>query len=329
MDVTRRAVLKSSVSTVATAGFSGCLGSPEGDRDGSLEGYTAFFTLWDWAEQVGGEHFSFVNPVDTGQMGHGWSPDGDITRNVASSDAFIYLDSPEFAWAQDIAAELQRDYEDITVIDLLGGIESRLQQSESGHDEEHGGEEFHDPHVWIDPILASEMIESIVDGLVETDPDHEDDYREHAANYIERIEAVHEAFDTLVDDAERGVAVLAGHDSFGYLERRYGFDLHTPVGVSPDAAESFEDISGVIETIEEHDIETVLYDPFEAPDPPDDLPQMVEVIFEHTDVDSAEPLSSVSGTTAEWEDRGWGWVEQMEELNLPSLRAALGVEESR
>ena len=55
---------------------------------------------------------------------------------------------------------------------------------------------------------------------------------------------------------------------------------------------------------------------------------MVEVIFEHTDVEDAEPLSPASGTTAEWNDRGWGWIEQMEELNLPSLRAALGATET-
>lgn len=333
MDVTRRSVLKTGGGAVAASGIAGCLSAPGSGSDGSDEGYAAFFALWDWAERVGGDHFSFVNPVGTGQPGHGWSPDGDITRNVASSSAFVYLDSPEFAWAQDIATQLERDYEGVAVIDLLGGIESRLRPSgsEAGSesDETHRDEEHRDPHVWIDPVLAGEMIGPIVDGLGEVDPDHEDDYRRNAENYRERIGSVDETFQTLVDDAERDIAVFAGHDSFGYLERRYGFELHTPVGISPDAVESFDDIAGTIDLIEERGIETILYDPFEASDPPSDLPQMAEVIFEHTDVENAEPLSPASGTTAEWNDRGWGWVEQMEELNLPSLRAALGATAAR
>ncbi|MEF8778273.1 MAG: zinc ABC transporter substrate-binding protein [Natronomonas sp.] len=459
MDLTRRSVLKTGAGGAAV-GLSGCLASPfEGDD--SSDGYAAFFTLWDWAEQVGGDHFSFVNPVESGEMGHGWSPDGDITRNVASSDVFVYLDSPEWAWAQDIAAELERDYDDVTVIDLLAGLESyligfdseTLPEPDYGHEYPperlrrrfdifdlrsndqlgywhdtrehwHGGvpdveldsvvpvgvvlrdeddrvvplganemyhvdariadgesddvleiesrgdyveffgqsvgstavvfeirrgeeavydtavdpapvavvestdddgiDEFYDPHTWVDPVLATEMVETIADELALIDPDHENDYRQNAADYIERIDEVHEAFQTLTANAERDVAVFAGHDSFEYVERRYGFELHTPVAISPDAAESFDDISETIELIETHDIETVLYDPFEAPNPTEDLPQMVEVIFEHTDIEDAEPLSSASGTTAEWDDRGWGWVEQMEELNLPSLRKALG-----
>ena len=333
MDVTRRSVLKAGGGAIAASGIAGCLSAPRSKSDGKNEGYAAFFTLWDWAEQVGGDHISFVNPVGTGQPGHGWSPDGDITRNVASSSAFVYLDSPEFAWAQDIATQLEQDYEDVAVINLLDGIESHLRPSgsESGSEShgEHQADESHDPHVWIDPVLAEEMVGPIADGLAEVDQDHEDDYSRNAERYRERIRSVDEAFQTLIEDAERDLAVFAGHDSFGYLERRYGFDLHTPVGISPDAVESFDDIAGTIELIEDRGIETVLYDPFEASDPPSDLPQMVEVIFEHTDVEDAEPLSPASGTTAEWNDRGWGWIEQMEKLNLPSLRAALGATASR
>jgi zinc transport system substrate-binding protein len=329
MDATRRAVLKAGGGAIAASGIAGCLGSPVGGSEEDDEGYAAFFTAWDWAEQVGGQHFSFENPVDAGQMGHGWSPDGDITRDIASSSAFVYLDSPEFAWAQDIAAELERDYEDIAVIDLLEGIEEAGGEGseadgDAGDDHDDGVPHNHDPHVWVDPVLAAEMIGPIADGLGRIDPDHEADYRRNAAEYVERIESVHSSFETLADEADRDVAVFAGHDSFGYLESRYGFELHTPSGVSPDAAESFEDISDIIELIGEEGIETVLYDPFEAPDPTGDPPQMVEVIFEHTDVEDARPLSPASGTTAEWNDRGWGWVEQMTELNRPSLRAALG-----
>ena len=117
--------------------------------------------------------------------------------------------------------------------------------------------------------------------------------------------------------------MFAGHDSFQYIERRYDFELRTPTGISPDAAESFEDIAGLVDVIEEHDIHTVLYDPFEAPDPETDVPQMVELLMENTDVTNAEMLTPAEGTTPTWADEEWGWVEQMLEINIPSLRTAL------
>ena len=458
MNLTRRTLLRSGVGAAAAGGLAGCLGvgSPAtGDGDGT--GYTAFFTIQDWAEHVAGDRFEFTNPVSVGQMGHGWSPDGDVARDIASTQAFLYLDTPEFAWAQDVAAELERDYEDVGVYDLLDGLgpyligfdSGELPDFDRGHDypreslrleefdiydlrsddqlgywhvdhwhggvpdvpvdgtvpvgivlrddedrvvplgdgeryrldarvadgeaeiidvdahgrqvdltgletgdtalvfeilegdevihdtaedpsslsviesDDEGATEFHDPHVWTDPVLGQEMVGEIRDALVELDPDNADHYEENAAAYTDRMDEVDEAFESLAADAERDVAVFAGHDSFQYLERRYDFELRTPVGISPDAAESFEDIAGLIDVIEEHDIHTVLYDPFEAPDPETDIPQMVEVIFENSDVENAEPLTPAEGTTETWQENDWGWVEQMLEINVPSLRTAL------
>jgi len=34
-------------------------------------------------------------------------------------------------------------------------------------------------------------------------------------------------------------------------------------------------------------------------------------------------LTPVSGTTDQWEENGWGWIEQMEQVNIASLDAAL------
>ncbi len=460
MKLTRRSLLQAGAGGAAV-GAAGCLASPFEEGGGSNEGYASFFALWDWAEEVAGDHIDFENPVEAGQMGHGWSPDGDITRNVASSGMFLYLDTPEFSWAQDVAAELERDYDDVMVVDLLDGLGDQLLRFDSGSLPEpdrgreyppeslrldefdiydlrgndqlgywHGGHwhggipdveldgsvpfgivlqdegdrvvplgddetyqvdarvidgepedvleiephgdyvEFHgrslgstavaiqirrgeeiihetdadpatvdvveeidgdgdmffDPHAWVDPVLAQEMVASLADAFSEADPDNEADYRENADAYVERLGSVHEAFEELSENAERNVAVLAAHDSFQYIEERYGFELHTPTGVSPDADVGFDDISGLIDTVETHDIDTILYDPFEAPNPGEDLPQMVEVLFEHTEAENAEPLSPAEGTTTEWDENGWGWVEQMEEMNLPSLREALGAE---
>ncbi|WP_394348667.1 metal ABC transporter solute-binding protein, Zn/Mn family, partial [Halovivax sp.] len=119
---TRRSVLEASAATMAAGAIAGCLSEVGDDAfDADDGGYAAFFTLHDWAEQVGGDVIDFENPVDVGEMGHGWSPDGDLASDVATSAIFVYLDSPEFSWAQDLADTLERDYEDDVV--LVNGLE--------------------------------------------------------------------------------------------------------------------------------------------------------------------------------------------------------------
>ena len=463
MNLSRRGLLTAGAGA-ATAAVAGCVdaAAPGQENDG---GYTAFFTLWDWAEEISGDTLDFENPVSAGQMGHGWSPDGDITRELASSEMFLYLDTPEFSWAQDVATELERDHDEVAVVDALEGLEpylipfdtepmpepdhgrdyppeslwfeevdiydlrsnqqlgywhgpgfnhwhgglpdiavgdsvpigvvlkdeaenivplgdgesyrvdARLADGESEDvvDIEGGGDhvvfhgestgtagivfqilhegdviyetdpeptsitvketldaggadEFHDPHAWTDPVLAQRMVDNVADALADVDPENEAAYRDNADRYKQRLQSVHEEFEALGEAADREVAVFAGHDSFQYLEQRYAFELHTPVGISPDAGESFDDMTRLNSVIEEHGIDTVLYDPFEAATPGEDLPQMVENIFEETSVDNAEPLSPLEGTTETWQENDWGWVEQMENVNIPSLRKALGAD---
>lgn len=185
---------------------------------------------------------------------------------------------------------------------------------------------FYDPHVWVDPIHAQRIVQHLADELTTVFPEHGDEFESNAATYIERIQRVDDAFHTLAEEATIDVAVVVAHDAFQYLEARYGFDFRTPVGVTPDAAESIDDVARLSRTIEEYDIDTILFDPFESPNPDTEIPQAARLLLEETRAEHAEPLTPVEGITPSWRDQGYGWVEQMEEVNLPSLRQALKVD---
>lgn len=475
MTLTRRSALKYGLGGAGLAALAGCLSEPGGDDDATNDedgeanphnGYAAFFTLWDWSEQVGGDAFEFENPIAVGEIGHGWEPDQGLTRDVADTDAFVYLDSPEFGWAQDVAGQLEDDYDDVAIIDAMGGLESELLPWDGGDDHDdhdhddhgdgetaddfgeddevgnleivdrrtgevvadyhgdhwHGGApeipdgesvafetvfeddeerviplgngrevraevgegaqegivgvsggdhlviegeevgrtelvvvlegedgelwrseplsvqvaedaevpasegagEFHDPHVWVDPVLAQEMVGAIAEGLAEVDPDNAESYEENAEEYAERLDDVAQQFEDLVAAADLEVAVLAGHDSFQYLEDRYGFELHTPVAASPDESPSSSEIADTIGVVDDHGIDTVLYDPFEASE--GEVPPLAETIVENSEATETAPVTPAEGTTAEWAGEGWGWIEQIEEVTLPSLRQALEAE---
>ncbi|MFT4883192.1 MAG: zinc transport system substrate-binding protein [Natronomonas sp.] len=338
MSRTRRSLLRSGVGVLAASAIAGCLDTASQESEGVDSGYAAFFTLHEWSEAASGDLASFEDPVDVGQMGHGWEPTGNITADIAATDAFVYLDSPEFGWAQDVAATLEADYESIAVIDALAGLEDQLirgdheheedndeeTHTEDSHNEETDTEDDHDegafdPHVWVDPVLASEMVANIADGLAAADPDNEATYQKNADAYRSDLEALDEAFETMVEEADREAAVLAGHNSFQYLEARYGFDLHTPVAISPKAQPSQSDIADTIEFVDDNAIDVILYDRFESPN-------LAETIVENSNAEETRAISPAAGTTPEWNDEGWGYIDQMEQLNLPAFRDALGVE---
>ena len=107
MRLTRRSLLVTAGTATATSTISGCLDAPLSTDDKSeYSGSAAFFALQDWGNQVAGDAMEFDTPVEVGEMGHGWDPDGDIVPQIAQNDVFLYLQTPEFQWTIDVADSL-------------------------------------------------------------------------------------------------------------------------------------------------------------------------------------------------------------------------------
>ncbi|PAE14629.1 Mn2+/Zn2+ ABC transporter substrate-binding protein, partial [Virgibacillus sp. 7505] len=80
--------------------------------------------------------------------------------------------------------------------------------------------ESHDPHIWLDPVLAQEQVNIIRDALIEADPDGQAIYEENAEAFNKELQALHEDFQAALEDAESRVFVVQ-HQAFGYLAQRY------------------------------------------------------------------------------------------------------------
>ncbi len=366
MNETRRRFMALGVGTIAAAGAAGCLDSleaggatdVEGEEGGEGTAMASFFTLYDFTRNVGGEGFEVENAVPAGQHGHGWEPQADITPEVLDRNAFVYLGIEGFQrWADEVANEADGD-DDTVVIPAAEGID--LSEYDNGHDhhddedDHHHDDDYHhddgddhhhddeddhhddeddhhhddddhehgdyDPHFWVDPVRAQQAVENIRDGLMEMDGDNAEAYEENAETYLAELEELEERFEEELADRERDVVVMAGHDSYQYLAERYGFEIHTPQGVSPDSEPSPGEIAEALDLVEEEGIEYVLYDYFDG----DTLARtIVEEAESATDVARLSPAESV---TEEWEAEGLDYIGQMEEVNLPSLRRALGAE---
>ncbi|ARS88789.1 metal ABC transporter solute-binding protein, Zn/Mn family [Natrarchaeobaculum aegyptiacum] len=190
------------------------------------------------------------------------------------------------------------------------------EHEDDGHGHSHGE---YDAKFFSDPILAQEGVRNIRDDLIAIDPDNAAAYEENAAAYVEELEALHEEFASALEDREHDHVVLAGHDSFQYLAERYGLEIHTPVGLSPDDTPSGRDVAATVDFVEEHGLEYVLWDYFDGPDVAEQIAAEADTV---TDTIMVSPAESV---VEEWVEAGHGdFIGQLREITLPAFETALG-----
>jgi len=351
---TRRRFLSSAAGLAGVSAITGCLdgvtGGPPGD---GADAQATFFVFGDFTSQVAGETTSAETLVPIGQHGHGWEPGPRVREDIRSASLLIHGMDGFQPWVDDILTDLDADGSDVTAVDVSAGVDLLEAGGDHGHDEDehrdenhhsetdthtedgHHGDDYHhesgddheneagghdhsgmDPHFWMDPLRAKQAVENVRVGLLDIDPDNADAYAENAADYQRRLEDLHERLSSLVDDAGKSTVLLAGHDAFQYLGSRYGIRFESLTGVSPDDRPTTRDIERAQDAISTHDIEYVCADPLESQTAADQL-------VAETDAKEVLPLTSMPGLTDEWDESDWGYLDVMENVNLPTLEQVL------
>lgn len=212
------------------------------------------------------------------------------------------------------------------------GDEDHAEHGDEGHADDHSHEGDHDhdeetdahghdhgpidPHFWLDPTRAKQAVDAIEDAFATVDSENAATYADNADAYRSRLDALDETFRSTLEDATRDVVLLAGHDAFAYLGHRYGFEIETLTGLSPDEQPTPADIERAQTLIDDHDLEYVCADPLEPQD-------AAEQLVAETDAAEILPLTPIPGRNQAWADDDWGYAEIMEELNLETLATAL------
>ncbi|WP_331234875.1 metal ABC transporter substrate-binding protein [Natronorarus salvus] len=291
------------------AALAGCLDgndnpSGSGDDGGEYSVAASFFMPYDVTQQIAGDHVALEDLVPAGEHGHDWDPDPGIVERIESADAFVYTRGFS-SWQDDAADELEDD-EEILVIEISDGITFIDSPAEEN-----------DEHFWMNPRIMRDGAENVLDGLVELDSDNQEAYEENAEAFIDELDAVHGEFQELADQRQQDQIIIGSHDSFQWWWDEYGFDIYSPVGISPDDEASAAELEEVERLVEEHGVKYILYDMLEPTN-------LAESLAEETGTEVL-PLSPIEGVTEEM-DEEWGYLEHQREINLETLELALEVE---
>ena len=115
-----------------------------------------------------------------------------------------------------------------------------------------------DPHIWGDPILWSNCIVTVVDGLSKADP-------AGAADYAKRGKAVDASYKAMKAWALKRIAevprkhriLITSHDAFNYFGQAFGFQVVAIQGLSTVTEAGLADIAKTVDFIKQKKIKAI------------------------------------------------------------------------
>lgn len=243
-----------------------------------------FYPLAFAAEQIGGDRVDVTNLTPAGAEPHDLELTPREVEGILDADLVLYLGDGFQPAVEEAAAESNGE-----AIDVLDGLELRND----------------DPHVWLDPILFSRVVERIGAELGDED---------EARKLASRLRALDQDYREGLAECERRELVTT-HGAFGHLAGRYELEALPITGLSPEGEPSPQDLESAIDLVESRGVTTVFTEPLLSP-------EVGETVAREAGATTAV-LDPLEGLTNDELARGEDYFSVMES-NLDALRAGLG-----
>ncbi|HYU39683.1 MAG TPA: metal ABC transporter substrate-binding protein [Acidimicrobiia bacterium] len=185
----------------------------------------SFYPVAFAAQTVGGKRVDVTNLTPVGAEPHDLElTSDDLDRLLEAKVAFVLGDG--FQPAVEKAAR-RRDKPAIELLPKLVDTQGRKVAKQG----EQGGL---DPHVWLDPVLMSQLAGEVEHGLAAADKKGAATYEKNAAALQQKLAELDATYRERLTGCARDLLVTS-HEAFGYLAARYGLKQQGVAGLSPDA----------------------------------------------------------------------------------------------
>ena len=270
------------------------------------------FPQYDFARNIAGDKASVIMLLPPGTESHTFDPrPGDIL-SLNRADLFIYTGKEMEPWAERILGSL--DNKSLIAVDASAGAVLRKEEHERGHHEE-GHRHEHDPHIWLDPILAATMVENIKEGFCLLDPQNAPFYEQNAKEYKERLFLLDRDLREAVRDGKRDVLFFGGRFAYLYFFERYGLRYVSAYeNCSTEGEPGIRRVAEVIRAMRREDARFIFHEEFSDP-------KVARSIAEQTGAGLLLFRTAHNVTRDEFE-KGTGFIDIMR-ANLENIRKGL------
>ena len=215
-------------------------------------------------EKIAGDDFNIVTLVPSGNSPANYQPTAKEMQQLSDADIYFTLEMPaEEANILPKAGDFNKDLKIIYLRQELSLVYPLLETDEHNHgdeEDEHEGEDPDemtvDPHLWLSPKRAIEMVRIITRELSEINSGSKDEYEANAASFINDLETL----DVYIEDVVSGMKIksfMIYHGAYAYFADDYGLEMISLEASGKQATAS--DMQEVIDHAMEDGIKVVFY----------------------------------------------------------------------
>ena len=237
---------KLTIITIVLLILTGCQTQKEED---TLNISVSFYPLSYFTQEIVGKHGTVFNVLDKGSDAHDYEPSIQDRIQIEESDIFIHNGFHLEHWVDKTLDSIKND--NLVVVETSFGIDPILRGQHP------------DPHIWLDPFLAATQIDNIYEAIIYKDPEHLEYYEKRYLDLKTKMHDLQASFNESLIDA-KGKSIVLEHEIFSYISSRYGFKQVSISGILPEGEPSIQQLSQVVEYINEHEIKHMLLSKYDA-----------------------------------------------------------------
>jgi zinc transport system substrate-binding protein len=215
---------------------------------------TSFYPMYFFAKSITGDKANIVNITPAGAEPHDYELTTENLIQIKNSQLLI-LNGEVEPWAKKIKTDLQN--KNTKVLEVGDNLLNQKVVNENGQFET-------DPHIWLSPVIAKEIVNKIAEKIVLIDPANQNFYQDNK-NKLEF------ELDKLDSDYKKGLKncnkkdIITSHAAFGYLAKSYGLNQIPIAGLSPDAEPSLKDLTKITNFAKANNVKYIFFESLISP----------------------------------------------------------------
>jgi zinc transport system substrate-binding protein len=233
--------------------FLGC-SKKDTQKDTKPSVVVSTFAIYDVSKHIAKEDLSVFLLLPVGREIHSFEPTPKDIIKLKKASLFVYNGANLEPWASKFAIT--------NSLDLSKYV--KLIDFKEKHHHHHHKHSLHakDPHYWLDFSNMQKIADVLAKKFIEIAPQKKEEFQKRAKAYKLSLEELDKLYRSSLKNCKKD-EIFVNHNAYSYLGNRYGFDVHSLIGLSSDAKPSPKEIEKIIDEIKKEDIKVIFFENFE------------------------------------------------------------------